>query len=573
MNIDFKKLREQVEKIKKAGEIEKLLEYDTCYNRFFETAKEYKNRTAILYLGNSFTYGELLKLIDSLALALKQLGIKKDEIVTVGTLGGPYSIALFYALDKLGATQHLVNCASNIEEIKREMMSIKSKYFFANDLFCSENNIREILDTGTEYIITISLLDGMKKLNSDKFKYLIVEKLKGSKKSIYNSNKIMNIEQLLSNISSNDDLKPVAYEKQHDATIAYTSGSTGNSKACVATWEGIDSMVQIMAMTEQGRFKAGEIMFSTFPLWIYYSLLNMIHEPLCLGVTLAIDPLFEPKNIGKRNKQYKFNHWLTIPPYLKKVVALNKKIDCSNWRIVLTGGAELPNDLKYSMDDYISSNGGTTKVVQGYGASECLGSFAYCYYPDSTVGCLGKPNIGNLIKILDLDTKEEVKTGESGVGYFYSPSMMRCYYGDEEATNHNLVKDENGVIWYNTEDLIHQNEKGEIFLDGRIRRIVITKDTVGNYTKLIPDKVKKELQNNKCVDKCEVITVADEERENVAIAFVVKCDETDEISLKTYLKDCVPEYMMPTKIIFIEDIPLTPANKPDLKALENIYSK
>ena len=80
-------------------------------------------------------------------------------------------------------------------------------------------------------------------------------------------------------------------------TIAYTSGSTGDSKRCVATWEGLESMVEVMAMTEDGRFKQGDILFATFPLWIYYSLLNMIHEPLCLGVTLALDPLFKPENV------------------------------------------------------------------------------------------------------------------------------------------------------------------------------------------------------------------------------------------------------------------------------------
>ena len=51
----------------------------------------------------------------------------------------------------------------------------------------------------------------------------------------------------------------------------------------------------------------------------------MIHEPLSLGVTLALDPLFNPKDIVKRNEQYKFNHWLTIPPYIKTMVDLSTR--------------------------------------------------------------------------------------------------------------------------------------------------------------------------------------------------------------------------------------------------------
>lgn len=266
-------------------------------------------------------------------------------------------------------------------------------------------------------------------------------------------------------------------------------------KACVATWKSIDAMVQVMGMTEVGRFEKGDRLLCAFPLWINYSLLNMMHEPLSLGVTLVLDPLFKPGNVVKRDNRFRLNHILSTPPYVKRITELDKKTDFSQLKIFITGGDTLPNDVKIKADKYIKKNGGTAQIVQGYGATECLGSFSYCYYPDSTLGSVGKPCIGNLIKIIDQDTGEELGVGETGVGYFYSPALMKEYYGDEAATQKNLVSDENGVLWYNTEDLLHVNEKGEIFLDGRIRRIVLTYDENGNPTKIIPDKL-----NKKCFD-------------------------------------------------------------------------
>lgn len=518
MNIDFRLLREQVEKITVAGEIENILTHDTAYARIKETVEEYTDAIAIKYMGKDISYKEMLEQIDMAANALAELGITKNIIVTTSLLCTPSAIILFYALDKLGATQHMINCAASPNEIQREISHIPSEYFIGNDIFLSSDMLNILRGIGVKKIIGTSLSDYLNHVvNSDSIKFALIEKIKGVKKSEYSKGDIISFAKLLTLSKNTQSISAAKFEKGHNATIAYTSGSTGNSKACVATWEGIDSMVQVMGMTEQGRFAPRDVMLSTFPLWIYYSLLNMIHEPLCLGVTLALDPLFKPVNIPKRNKQYGFNFWLTIPPYLKAFIDSGKKTDCSKWKIVLTGGAELTNELKRKAIKYVKENGGNIDVVQGYGASECLGSFAYCYYPGSTEGCLGKPCIGNMLKVLDVETGEELGVNQSGVAYFYSPALMKEYYSDLEGTNHNLIKDDAGVTWYNTEDIIHVNEKGEIFLDGRLRRIALALDKDLNPTKIIPERTRRELSLHPLVNKCEVVTTHDDVYENIAV--------------------------------------------------------
>lgn len=405
---------------------------------------------------------------------------------------------------------------------------------------------------------------------------ILAEKKKGLHKISYDNKTLFDFKHILKLGKKHNNVKPCEYKEDKMASISYTSGSTGNSKACVATWKSIDAMVQVMGVTEVGRFEKGDRLLCAFPLWINYSLLNMMHEPLSLGVTLVLDPLFKPENVVKRNNRFRLNHILSTPPYVKRITELDKKTDFSQLKIFITGGDTLPNDVKIKADKYIKKNGGTAQIVQGYGATECLGSFSYCYYPDSTLGSVGKPCIGNLIKIIDQDTGEELGAGETGVGYFYSPALMKEYYGDEAATQKNLVPDENGVLWYNTEDLLHVNEKGEIFLDGRIRRIVLTYDENGNPTKIIPDKLKNVLLNRADIEKCEVITVPDGVKVNVSIAFVVPKDKnfkSDEFrsELIDYSKENVPEYMIPKDIVFIDDIPVTSSSKPDLKTLEKMY--
>lgn len=576
---ELRELKEKVMKVTKAGEIEGLLEHKTMYERIKDTAMRKPDSPALLYMGNVITYREFLTLIDTAANGFSAMGIKYNDVVAMSMLGTPYGIVSMYALDKIGATMHMVNCASSVDEIKREIQNIPTKYFVANDIFCSDDMLKLLDSLGVEKIITTALTDGLPMgLNGDKIKYSLIEKIKGPKKKLYDGKKMINFHQLLKEGRKvKKSIDGCGYEPNKLVSIAYTSGSTGNSKGCMATWDAIDSLVQVMGMTELGRFEPTDIMFSTFPLWIYYSMLNMIHEPLVLGVGLALDPLFNPKDIAKRNEQYKFNHWLTIPPYIKTMVDSGETIDCSRWKLIVTGGAALLNDVKIKADEFIKKNGGTAHVEQGYGASECLGSFSYGYTEKPTIGSLGTPCVGNMVKVLDIDTNEELGVGQAGVGYLYSPALMSGYYGDEEATNHNLVKDENGVIWYNTEDLISVNEKGELFLEGRIRRIALSIDSKGNPTKIIPERTKKCLSTMKEIANCEVITVPDDKVVNTAIAFVVLKEgvlPTEDIRRKIieYCHTYVPEYMVPTDVVFLDEIPLNAAKKHDLVELEKMYA-
>ena len=576
----LRQLKDKVMKISQPGEIEGLLEHKTMYQRIKETALSKPDAPALLYMGNTITYREFLTLIDTAAKGFSSIGIKYNDVVAMSMLATPYGIVTMYALDKVGATMHMVNCASSVDEIKREIQNIPTKYFIANDIFCSEDMLKLLDSLGVQKIVTTSLVDGLPMgFNVDKVKYSLIEKIKAPNKKVYDGVKMINFNQLL-NIGRNVsfDLQPCDYEPKKLVSIAYTSGSTGNSKGCMATWEAIDSLVQVMGMTELGRFESTDVMFSTFPLWIYYSMLNMIHEPLVLGVALGLDPLFKPTDIAKRNKLYQFNHWLTIPPYIKVMVESVKKIDCKKWKLIVTGGAALDDEVKMKADQFIKTHGGSARVEQGYGASECLGSFSYGYTSNPTIGSLGTPCIGNAVRVLDIDTKKELGVGEVGVGYLYSPALMMGYYGDEEATAHNLVKDDKGVTWYNTEDLIRMNEKGELFLEGRIRRIALSIDSKGNPTKIIPERTKKCISTMSEVTNCEVITVPDEKVVNTAVAFVVLANgvlPTEELRRKiiAYCQDNVPEYMVPSEIIYLDELPINSNKKTDFRELERIYGE
>ena len=193
---ELRELKEKVVKLNKAGEIEKILEHKTMYERLKETAERKPDFPALLYFGNVITYRELLTLIDNAAKGFSELGIKYNDVVTMSMLATPYGIVSMYALDKLGATMHMVNCASNVDEIKREISNVPSKYFIGNDIFCSEAIIKLLDSIGVEKIITTSLVDGLPMgFNMDKLKYSFIEKIKAPNKKMYDGVKMINYNQ------------------------------------------------------------------------------------------------------------------------------------------------------------------------------------------------------------------------------------------------------------------------------------------------------------------------------------------------------------------------------------------
>ena len=124
---EIKELKQKIKDISKPGEIEKHFKLETPYKRLEKTVGEYTDNTALMYFGNKLTYKEMLNEVDLLAKGLAGCGIGKDDVVTVSLLATPYSIIMFYALMKIGAVVHLVNCSASIEEIKRELSNFDTR--------------------------------------------------------------------------------------------------------------------------------------------------------------------------------------------------------------------------------------------------------------------------------------------------------------------------------------------------------------------------------------------------------------------------------------------------------------
>ena len=144
------------------GEVPKTLEYfgGTMYEYIKETADMYKDSTAFDFMGKATSYGQFLKDVDVCAGALKALGIKKGDRVTVALPNCPQAVVAFYAINKIGAVSNMIHPLSSENEIKFFINESKSVLAITLDQFYPKfSAVRP--DTCLKYLVITAIADAL----------------------------------------------------------------------------------------------------------------------------------------------------------------------------------------------------------------------------------------------------------------------------------------------------------------------------------------------------------------------------------------------------------------------------
>lgn len=160
--------------------------------------------------------------------------------------------------------------------------------------------------------------------------------------------------------------------------------------------------------------------------------------------------------------------WLLVPWAQDILEALDsgrvklEDYDLSHWRLMHIGAQPVPPSLIKHWKRYFPNH----QYDTNYGLSESIGPGCVHLGVENIdkVGAIGKPGFGWKVKIVD-EKRNEVPQGEVGELAVKGPSVMTCYYNDEEATKE--VMDDEG--WLYTGDMAQMDEDGFIFLVDRKR--------------------------------------------------------------------------------------------------------
>ena len=270
-------LKKQVLELKNINGIENLMPKMSAYSYVYDCNKDRLDCIALNYLGRTMSFGEFFEKIDITAKAfVEKFNINENDVVSMSMLNTPEGIISFYALNKIGALVHMINIANNKTDITKHLINTKSKTFITMDIFYSNEMESAITAAGVENVLVSALTDSLPIgfFNADKAKFSLIGSIKKIGNAVSTDKKCIrwNDFQKIGR-ASKINVKPT-YQPNRSVAIAYTSGSTGEAKAVVTTDEAMNSMPVQMGMTDQ-TFTPNDSIFTTLPLWIYYSLCTL----------------------------------------------------------------------------------------------------------------------------------------------------------------------------------------------------------------------------------------------------------------------------------------------------------
>ena len=522
------------------------------------------SNSAINYFGNKMSYSSLFKEIDLCARALRSQGIRQGDVVSICMANTPEAVISFYAVSKIGAIANMIHPLSSEEEIKHSLNSTKSVMMIAINVTYA--NIMSVIDDTPVYkVVIVSPRDSMPTLTGIGYFLLQDRKINIPSKS----EKFVKWKDFISKGAAYDQDVEVETRKDDPAVILHSGGTTGTPKNIVL------SNGNLNVVPEQAKIALYDLddtdkMLCILPLFHCFGLVETIHFPLGSGEELILIPRFDAKKFDKLITKYEPT---VIPgvPTLFEALIKNKHMqnaDMSFVKYIVSGGDSLSAEKNIEVNEFLKAHHCKHNIVQGYGLTETSGGCIFPTHGTDLPGSIGIPLLGNDIKIIDVNTKEELPPNGKGEILISGPSVMMGYLDNEKETNEILERDENGKIWVHTGDMGYVNEDGIVFFVQRIKRLII----VSGYN-VFPSHIENVLNEHEYVLNSCVIGVPHPYKIQVPKAFIVLKDGKKPTlkvknEIKEYCEKNLSKYMIPKEFVFRESLPKTMIGKIDFKKLE-----
>ncbi len=547
------------------GDVPMHLDYfeGTMFEAVAEIARKYPKNVAFDFMGKSTTYPELVKNIEICAKALKTIGVRENDKVTIAMPNCPQAVYMFYAINLIGAIGNMIHPLSAEKEIEFYLNESGSTVAITLDQFYGKfQQARK--NTRVNNLIIASIGDA----------------LSPPMRAGYWLTQGRKLEKIPANapiIRWNDFLKmsrscadPKVERKADDpAVILYSGGTTGTTKGIVLTNKNFNALGQQVIATNP-MFRPGDKMLAAMPIFHGFGLGVCIHTMLTQGGRCILVPRFTPKSYANDLVKHRCNFIAGVPTLYEALLRLPdmEGADLSCLKGVFSGGDSLSIELKKKFDKFLYDHKATIQVREGYGTTETV--TACCLTPTHIYkeGSIGLPFPDTYIKIVQPGTDVEIPYGEEGEILLAGPTVMKEYMHHPEETAQTLRTHADGLTWVYTGDLGTMDEQGFVYFKGRAKRMIVS----SGYN-IYPAQLENILDAHEMVQMSCVIGVPDSYKMQKVKAFVklvpgVQPTEANKAVLMDYCRQNIAKYAMPYDIAFKDEMPKTLVGKVAYRVLE-----
>lgn len=348
--------------------------------------------------------------------------------------------------------------------------------------------------------------------------------------------------------------------------ILYTSGTSANPKGCLLSHEAICREATNLARNRWA-FAADERVWSPMPLFHIAAMLAMLGA-VEVGGTFIGQPHFDP---GESLRQIDVEKATML--FLPFVTFHQAMIGHADWDKTDMSSVKLMNScfsqMPKSVGDAYRAKMPEALQVGTFGMTEGSGivtTGGYDMDPELGYQALGYPMAGVSVKIVDLDTRQELPVGNRGEVWIKGYNLLDGYYRDPEKTAEAL--DSNG--WYHSGDIGSVDEHGHLHFHGRFKDML----KVGGEN-VAAAEVEAVLAAHEGVQLAQVVGLPDARLAEIPAAFVErsgKCDVSEE-ELLGFVKERIASFKVPRHIRFIDEWPMSASKIQKFKLRQQLMAE
>jgi len=350
----------------------------------------------------------------------------------------------------------------------------------------------------------------------------------------------------------------------HLAYVIYTSGSTGQPKGALNNHAAIYN--RLLWMQSAYPLTVNDAILQKTPFSFDVSVWEFFW-PLMFGARLVVarpGGHQEPQYLVDIIKQQQITTLHFVPSMLQVFLDTPSIAECHSLKRVICSGEALPFSL---MNRFFTQL--PTELHNLYGPTEAAVDVSYwpCQ-PNTSLHTvpIGRPVTNTQLYILDGHLLP-VPVGVSGELYIGGIQVGRGYLNRPELTTEKFIPNHFGAgRLYKTGDLARYLPDGNIEFLGRIDHQVKIR---GFRIEL--GEIEAILRHHDAVQEAIVVAQTTEHEQKRLVAYVVLAVGVQNLEplpeLREHLKSKLPDYMVPSFFVVLEQFPLTPNGKIDRKAL------
>ncbi|MFE4201638.1 gramicidin S non-ribosomal peptide synthetase GrsB [Aneurinibacillus aneurinilyticus] len=490
----------------------------TVHQLFTEQVEKTPDHVAIVFEGEKVTYRELHDRSNQLARFLREKGVKRESIIgimmersiemIVGILGILKAGGAFVPIDPEYPKERIDYMLDSVQLVLTQRQ-LKDKFAFTKETVVIEDpGILQELTEEMDYI---------------------------------------------------NDPEDLFY-------IIYTSGTTGKPKGVMLEHRNIVNLLHFTFEKTNINFNDKVLQYTTCSFDVCY---QEIFSTLLSGGQLYLIRKETQRDVEKLFDLVKRENIavLSFPVAFLKFI-FNEKEFINRFPIcvkhIITAGEQLVvnNEFKRYLHEH------NVYLHNHYGPSETHVVTTYTIHPEAEIPELppiGKPISNTWIYILDQEQHLQPQ-GVVGELYISGANVGRGYLNNQELTAEKFFADpfRPNEKMYRTGDLARWLPDGNIEYLGRADHQVKIR---GHRIEL--GEIEAQLLNCKGVKEAVVIDKADDKGAKYLCAYVVMEAEVNDTELRNYLGKALPDYMIPSFFVTLDQLPLTPNGKIDRKSLPN----